>query len=262
MSSMDNPAEISQSQTYTVAIPVYEGPLDLLLQLIERAELDITRVAIAQVTDQYLGYLKELQVRSPDEVSAFLVIAARLIQIKSEALLPRPPIRAEGEEDPAEALAQQLRIYKQFKDISKWLRERESAGLRTYLRLAPPPKIEAKIDLSGLGLSDLVDSAERAFARINRPAEIGRVVVAHRVTIREKISTIIDSIRSRGKATFFSMIGRKKTRLDVIVMFLAVLELVKRQRVSASQDGLFTEIHLTPAEGWDEDDDFELEFDD
>jgi segregation and condensation protein A len=259
---MDNTAAIPEVKAYTVAIPVYEGPLDLLLQLIERAELDITRVAIAQVTDQYLGYLNDLQIRSPDEVSAFLVIAARLIQIKSEALLPRPPVRAEGEEDPAEALAQQLRVYKQYKDISRWLGEREAAGLRTYLRLAPPPKVEAKIDLSGLGLEELVAAAESAFSRIDKPQEIGRVVVAPRVTIREKIILIVDSIRELGRSTFFSLIGKKKSRVDVIVMFLAVLELVKRRRVAASQDGLFHEIHLTPADGWDEDEEFELEFDD
>ncbi|HJS28904.1 MAG TPA: ScpA family protein, partial [Anaerolineales bacterium] len=99
---------------YKVSIPVYEGPLDLLLNLIEQAELDITRVALAQVTDQFLAYLQNLTIVSPEEISAFLVIAAKLVQIKSEALLPRPPARAEGEEDPAEALARQLRIYKRF----------------------------------------------------------------------------------------------------------------------------------------------------
>ena len=76
---------------YTVHIPVYEGPLDLLLSLIERAELDITSVSLASVTDQYLGYIRGLEHQDPDEISAFLVIAAKLLQIKSEALLPRPP---------------------------------------------------------------------------------------------------------------------------------------------------------------------------
>src|SRR5512141_2372101 len=109
-----------QTGGYTVTIPVYEGPLDLLLQLIERAELDITAVALAKVTDQYLTYIHKMQVPA-DEVSAFLVVAAKLLQIKSEALLPRPPVRKEGEEDPGEALARQLRIYKRFKELSGWL---------------------------------------------------------------------------------------------------------------------------------------------
>jgi segregation and condensation protein A len=97
---------------------------------------------------------------------------------------------------------------------------------------------------------------------MDKPAEFGRVVVAPRVTIREKITLIVDSIRQRGRSTFFSLIGKKKSRVDVIVMFLAVLELVKRRRVAATQEGLFHEIHLAPADGWDEDEDFELEFDD
>src|SRR5512144_516146 len=103
-----------QARAYTVATPVYEGPLDLLLQLIERAELDITTLALAQVTDQYLAYLRAMEEHAAEEVSAFLVIAAKLLQIKSEALLPRPPVREVGEEDPGAALAQQLLMYKRF----------------------------------------------------------------------------------------------------------------------------------------------------
>src|SRR5512139_2430781 len=106
-----------QISNYTIATPVYEGPLDLLLHLIERAELDITRLSLANVTDQYLAYLQSLQETDAEEVSAFLVIAARLIQIKSEMLLPRPINPEKGEEDLGEALARQLRIYKSFKTI-------------------------------------------------------------------------------------------------------------------------------------------------
>src|SRR6185295_15384281 len=121
---------------YTVQLPVYAGPLDLLLQLIERDELDITKVALAQVTDQFLSYLKVLESLNLGDIADFLVIAARLILIKSEALLPRPVVREPGEEDPADELARQLIAYKRYKEIALTLREREDAGLRTYLRLA------------------------------------------------------------------------------------------------------------------------------
>ncbi|RPJ48201.1 MAG: hypothetical protein EHM21_07770, partial [Chloroflexi bacterium] len=117
-----------QVEGYRVNTPVYEGPLDLLLQLIERAELDITTLALAQVTDQYLAHLKILQKENDQgqnaaEVSGFLVIAARLLQIKSSALLPRMPVETdeEGEEDPGEALARQLVTYKRFKELSGML---------------------------------------------------------------------------------------------------------------------------------------------
>ena len=251
---------ILKSPAYTVNIPVFEGPLDLLLHLIERAELDITRIAIAQVTDQYLGYLRALKERSPDQVSSFLVIAAKLIQIKAEALLPRPPEREEGEEDPAEALAKQLRVYKRYKEISKILGMREKDGLRSYVRLAPPPKVEGKVDLSGLGIADLKNAAEDVFARQKKPTEIGRVIVAQKVNIRDKISLIVKSIREKGRSTFLALLGRSRTRVEIVVTFLAVLELVKRRRVAARQLGLFEEIELVPAEDWDDQEDFDIEF--
>ncbi|NOH03493.1 MAG: segregation/condensation protein A [Chloroflexi bacterium] len=133
---------------YKVQIPVYEGPLDLLLSLIERAELDITAISLASVTDQYLAHLQGLERLIPDEISSFLVIAAKLVQIKSEALLPRPPEREAGEEDPGIALVEQLKLYKRFKEIGVWLEERQAKNLRTFLRVAPPPKVVPKLDLS------------------------------------------------------------------------------------------------------------------
>ena len=110
-----------QTEGYSVNTEVYTGPLDLLLQLIEKAELDITRLSLAQVTDQYLEHLHHLEAQDPAEVSAFLVIAAKLVQIKSSALLPRPSIPSlQPEEDPGEALARQLILYKKFKELSKF----------------------------------------------------------------------------------------------------------------------------------------------
>ena len=185
-----------QTGGYTVATPVYEGPLDLLLQLIERAELDITAVALAQVTDQYLAYIHRMQVPA-DEISAFLVVAAKLLQIKSEALLPRPPVRKEGEEDLGEALARQLRIYKRFKELSGWLEERETRHLRTFLRVAPPPKVEGKLDLSNISLPDLLAAAESIFAEEAEKQTLGTVITAPRVTIREKIAWIAERLRQK-----------------------------------------------------------------
>ena len=137
---------------YTVHTDVYEGPLDLLLDLISKSELDITRLSLAKVTDQYLAHLEIIQQTSAVEVSGFLVIAAKLIQIKSEALLPRPPGREEGEEDPAESLARQLRLYSKFKQTAKWLQSREAEGLHTYIRLAPPPVIDEELDLENISI--------------------------------------------------------------------------------------------------------------
>lgn len=246
--------------SYNVAIPVYEGPLALLLDLIERAELDITAVSLAQVTDQYLTYVRALEHVTPDEISSFLVIASKLIQIKSEALLPRPPVREVGEADPAEDLARQLRLYKRYKEIGVWLEERQHNNLRTFLRVAPPPKVEAKLDLSGISLADLLEAAERTLAAEKEKQALGTVISAPKVTIREKIELISTKLRVERGATFRNLLGENPTRLEIVVTFLALLELVKRYRVQAQQESLFSDIAIQPMEEFKEGEEFDLEF--
>lgn len=257
-----------QTEGYRVNTPVYEGPLDLLLQLIERAELDITTLALAQVTDQYLAHLRLMQQQdaagqSAAEVSGFLVIAARLLQIKSAALLPRPSLQLapEEEEDPGEALARQLIQYKRFKELAGTLTEREAAGLRTYLRVAPPTvKVEARLDLTSTTLKDLVSAArEIFFSKPDLPA-LSKVVAAPRVTIREKIRLIVGSLRDIRSTRFHSFLKRRGDRLEVIVTFLAMLELIKRHVVEANQEDIFGEIELKSTGDWDEKEEAQLEF--
>lgn len=249
-----------QTGKYLVQIPVYEGPLDLLLQLIERAELDITAIALAMVTDQYLQYIRQMQEARAEEISAFLVIAAKLIQIKSEALLPRPPVREAGEEDPAENLARQLRIYKRFKEIATLLEQRDAQGLHTYLRLAPPPKVEGRLDLSDLTLTDLLEAAQASFLQQREKQSLGTVISAPKVTIRQKIAYISERLSKSQKSSFKELVGSGNSRLEVVVTFLALLELVKRYRVLARQEALFGDIHIERSEEWNEGEEFELEF--
>lgn len=248
---------------YTVHTPVYEGPLDLLLQLIERAELDITRLALAQVTDQYLASLRQMtqEQRAAEEVSGFVVIASRLIQIKSEALLPRPPERAASEEDPAEQLAQQLKAYKLFKEKAQFLGEREASNLRTYLRLAPPPKPESRLDLSDLTLARFIEIAQQAFQHAPNAPALSSIVAAPKFTIRQKISLILRAFKQHGTLNFGNLLERVRTRLEIVVTFLAMLELSKRQYIEVEQPNLFGEIHLRlTEESQHENPDFELEF--
>lgn len=246
--------------TYKVQIPVYEGPLDLLLHLIERSELDITAVSLATVTDQYLSYLRGLDQIKPDEISAFLVIAAKLVQIKSEALLPRPPQREPGEEDPGISLVEQLKLYKSFKEIALWLGNRQEMGLRTYLRVAPPPKVEAKLDLSNLTLEGLLTAAESAMARAADKKALGTVIAPPRVTIREKIELITKSMKSIQRLTFGSLITDRSTRIEIVVTFLALLELIKRYHVVARQTDLFGEIEFERIGDWSDEEEFDIEF--
>ncbi|MDR3576318.1 MAG: segregation/condensation protein A [Anaerolineaceae bacterium] len=251
-----------QTEGYRINTELYEGPLDLLLELIERAELDITKLALAQVTDQYLEYMKNMQDRNAAEVSAFLVIAARLVQIKSAALLPRPVVQAQTgvEEDPAEALAQLLIQYRRFKQIANWLQERHIRGLHTYLRIdVPTPRIEGKLDLNGLTLADLVHMAREIFINKSNLRSLNTVVNMPRITIREKIRYVMDILRQAGKSSFRSML-KSKSRVEIVVTFLALLELVKRHILDASQTGLFEDIQFETVGDWDEKDEGELDF--
>lgn len=250
----------NQLGNYKVQIPVYQGPLDLLLSLIERAELDVTAVSLASVTDQYLEYLRGLDEMMPDEISSFLVIAAKLLQIKSEALLPRPPEREVGEEDPGVSLVEQLKLYKRYKEIALWMEERQENNLRTFLRVAPPPKVEPKLDLSNLTLEGLLNAAERAFAREKEKKPLSTVITAPRVTIREKIDFITKTMKHIHKMTFSGLITDKSTRVEIVVTFLAMLELIKRYHISAVQTELFGDIEFEKSGDWNEEEEIEIEF--
>jgi segregation and condensation protein A len=251
---------LGRQLNYTVRTSVYEGPLDLLLDLIERAQLDITAVSLASVTNQYLAYIKSLEQINADEISAFLVIAAKLLQIKSEALLPRPPVRAAGEEDVGRSLVDQLKLYKRFKEIGGWLNTRQQANLRTFLRVAPPPKIEPKLDLSNVTLEKLVVAAVEAFAKDRNRQPLGIIIAPPRVTIREKIDLIAKVMKEMERASFRSLLDPGASRLEIVVTFLAMLELVKRYRIQARQEDLFSDIEINRMENWTDDEEIEIEF--
>lgn len=253
-----------QTEGYLIDTEVYQGPLDLLLELIEKAELDITKLALAQVTDQYLKYMHRLQLEKPAEVSAFLVIAARLLQIKSSALLPRPSHdpTLESEEDAGEALARQLILYKLFKQIGVWLAEREQVGYRTYLRMAPPPKlnVQPKLDLSYLTLPDLIAAAREILTQETDLQDLTTVVNLPRITIRERIGSILEILQSEKSSTFHLLLADRSSRVEIVVTFLALLELVKRHILSARQDSLFGNIELRQQIEIDSELEVEIEF--
>lgn len=251
---------LGRQLNYTVRTSVYEGPLDLLLDLIERAELDITSVSLASVTNQYLAYIKGLEQINADEISAFLVIAAKLLQIKSEALLPRPPSRAPGEEDVGRSLVDQLKLYKRFKEIGAWMSARQQANLRTFLRVAPPPKVEPKLDLSNLTLEKLVAAASEAFAKERNKQPLGIIIAPPRITIREKIDLIAKVMKEAGRSSFRALLDPGASRLEIVVTFLAMLELVKRYRIHAHQEDLFSDIEINRLEEWTDDEEIEIEF--
>jgi segregation and condensation protein A len=252
-----------QTEGYQVSTAVYSGPLDLLLDLIDRAELDITSLALAQVTDQYLDYLEQIAERDPAEVSAFLVIAARLVQIKSAALLPRPPaVEAIDEADDGEALARQLILYRRFRQLAGVLEARQAAKMKTYLRISVPAvAIESHLDLSGLAVSDLALAAWQIMGVKNAMPRLSDVVNMPRVTIRERIRTIVDALRMSGGTTFKGVL-HNRSRIEIVITFLAMLELIKRNAIQVDQADLFGEINMQPFGALDGDLETEIEFED
>lgn len=250
------------SHTYNIQLEVYEGPLDLLLELIEQAQLDITKVALAQVTDQYLSYLNRLPEHHLEDLSSFLIIAARLLQIKSEALLPRPPVREPGEEDPGDALARQLIAYKKYKQVAVLLSGRHESNLRSYPRIAPAPISDEPIQIEGLDLNSLRQAFLDALAAAPSESKVDHPLEIPKIRIRDRIATILTALKDVGRVTFQQLFARATSRLEIVVSFLAMLELIKQKQIEVRQENLFGEIEIERGQTWGEpqEPDFELEF--
>jgi segregation and condensation protein A len=231
---------------YQVDLPAFGGPLDLLLHLIERQELDITVISLHQVTEQYLAYVEQLSEDRIEQLADFLVIAARLVLIKSRALLPQTPITsdAEEEEDPAEALVRQLQRYKRFKESAAWLHSREEKGLRTYLRLAPPPKLDKALDLTGISIDTLMAAVRDALVRAGEQDDSVSLARPRRITIEGQIQMLRRLLKSQEAALFQDLLSHRAGRMEVAVTLLAVLELIKRREVVARQTALFGPIEI------------------
>jgi len=230
---------------YHVALPVFQGPLDLLLHLIEREELDITEVSLAQVTNQYLDYLARVGERSPDQLADFLVVAARLILIKSRVLLPRPPRAPEaGEDEDVDDLVQQLIEYKKFKEAAGWLQELGDHGLHSYVRLPGAPPLDPVVDLGDVTLDDLLRAVRDALALQPPRPSVDQAVPPVPITIAEQMALIEGRTAAGEPVSFRRLLGRATSRIEVIVTLLALLELVKQLRVTMRQAHSFGDIMI------------------
>jgi len=238
----------AKSPTYQVKLEVFEGPLDLLLKLIEQEALDITAISLARVTDQYLAYLHVVEEVRPGELADFMVIAARLLLIKSRALLPKPPKIVEEEEDVGDDLVRQLREYRLFKHAAQFLAAREQAGMQMYARSMPvsqsPQSRKTRIDLGDTSTDDLIRVLR---ALLDQPGQTtdSTALLPHRVTIEQKIEQIVACLTTSPSLTFRSLLTDVTSRVEVIVTMLALLELVRRRQVSVHQDQLFGEILIS-----------------
>ncbi|MEK7550107.1 MAG: segregation/condensation protein A [Patescibacteria group bacterium] len=229
---------------YHIRLSQFEGPLDLLLSLIEKEKLDITKVSLATVADQYLEYIKNEEAISLENLSSFLSVATRLILIKSRALLPILEW-SEEEEESIEDLENQLRIYKYFREASQKLgalfaKNTQVAGRESYLGMQAvyyPPKDISAETLRQCYLDILGD--------IPIIQELPEKELHSIITLEEKMRQFQETLSERVEHSFFEMTKNVGDRVEIIVSFLAVLELVKQRYIFVEQQKFFSDIHIT-----------------
>lgn len=255
----------SEQARYVVHLPIFEGPLDLLLHLIEKRQMEITTISLMSVTDQYLAYLRQWEAEQLPlaNMAAFVSIAARLLFIKSQSLLPQSNKEEMNSEVQAavvmaEELQQHLIEYKRAKDIAKHLRQREEAGLQTYGRSGLLAGIEAQLawtppTLVGLEAQSLAQAFQRLLELQTKDITTDTdLVPVARVRVSERIDEIMGHLQERVSVTLEEILRDEHSRFVIIVTFLAVLELWKWQRISVTQDELMGSILLERGEKWAE----------
>jgi segregation and condensation protein A len=232
---------------YTVRLEVFEGPLDLLLHLIHKNELDIFNIPIALITEQYLDYLKLMKVLNLDIAGEYLLLASTLLHIKSKMLLPTPSEEEEEEgEDPRAELVRRLLEYQKYKNAAAELEKRPMLDRDVFIRLMPAetekPAEEERMEVS---LFELLEAFRQVLERM-KPESFHEVIL-ERISVEEKIEEILSLLQRENRSMAFHLLFPEQAPLRlVIVTFLAILELVKMKRVRIFQMAPFETIRVSP----------------
>ncbi|MFV1994082.1 MAG: ScpA family protein [Verrucomicrobiales bacterium] len=234
---------------YKVSLDIFEGPLDLLLYLIKRDEVDIYDISIERITKQYLEYLQTFKLLNIDLASEFIVMAATLMYLKSRTLLPKhqqPPEEEAEEEDPRWELIRQLIEYKKFKDAAGFLQQREF-DLENYFPFVPEPQKKAVEDkprpLAEVGIFDLIRAFQNVLDRFQEESALGEIM-DDRFTVSDKIDHLLREVEPGSSVPFSSLFAEAASKGEVIVTFLALLELMKLLHFRVQQDDILGEIEL------------------
>lgn len=245
-SNSDLHPDPDRDPSYRVALDVYAGPMDLLLFLIKRDEVDIYDIPISCITQQYIEYVELLKEIDPEIVSEFLVLAATLMEIKSRTLLPHPPVEEDDEQmiDPRSELVRQLLEYKKFKDVARSLQESAAQHALKHAR-APvlPPHDPNDISLDNVDIWNLFEAFNKILAKIGKAGAVHKVTVDD-TPVRLHAADIIDSLQRAGGEQRFEEIFAGRNRAEMIGLFLALLELIRRWRIKATQPRSMGEIHI------------------
>ncbi len=235
---------------YKVRLDIFEGPLDLLLYLIKRDELDIYEISLERITGQYLEYLQAFKELNIEVAGEFIVMAANLIYLKSRSLLPvdqQPPDEDAEEDDPRWDLIRQLIEYKKFKEAAAQLQSRALQQELVFARAGTPvPTLTAPFNLGEVGIFQLINAFQTVIRRIEAREDL-REVFAEHYTVSDKIELILQRVADGRSLRFSELFAEMASRVEIVVTFLALLELIRLKQVHATQPSPFDEIEIAPA---------------
>lgn len=229
--------------SYQLRLPSFEGPLDVLLSLIERERLEISNLSLVTVTDGFLSHIEALDDAPPRLLADFLGIAARLLVLKSRALLPRPE-ETEAVED-VDDLAEQLREYQRMRNVANGLSEAQGAAWRSYPRSAPPLDRPTRVAFILPPVAHLGRALMRAIAR--QPSEPESMTMRRVVSVTEMAARMLAAMTATRRPRRFVELVSRTDREETVAGFIALLALWRRRQVDVRQDGLFTDIVIEPA---------------
>lgn len=241
---------------YHVALPTFEGPLDLLLHLIQQHELDIKDIPISFICEKYVEYIMLMQDLNIDLASEYLVMAATLAHIKSKMLLPKPPVDQDDESaedfDPRSELVRRLLEYQKYKNAAEQLGQTAVLGRDVFLRGAPAPMVDGPAELAQVSVFKLFDAFHKLLSRAVQTAD--HLIDVDRISISERIIELTDLLKGKGRVPFTALFNESMTRSDLIVSFLAVLEMTRLRMMAVLQEGPLgpIQIELTLAPEHDE----------
>jgi segregation and condensation protein A len=233
---------------YKVKLEVFEGPLDLLLYLIKRDEIDIYDISIERITRQYIEYLQAFKELNIDLAGEFVLMAANLLYIKSRSLLPldqQPPDEEVDEDDPRWELIRQLIEYKKFKEAAELLHGRALEQEKIFARSAVSLP-EAPLRLGEVGIFQLINAFQNVIKRIEAREEL-QEIFGENFTVSDKIETILARVSEGLVLKFSELFAHMASRVEIVVTFLALLELIRLKQVRVSQSGPFGEIEIAAA---------------
>lgn len=248
-------SDLLENEEYKVNLEVFEGPLDLLLYLIKKDEVDIYDIPINRITTQYMDYLELMKILNLEIAGDFIVMASTLMLIKSRLLLPdedRGPVEEDDEDDPRWDLVRQLVEYKKFKDAAGFLEHLEEVQENVFSREGEHVELGSRPDvgMQDVSIFDLISALNQALDRA--PKEDLGEIFAEQYTVADKVDTLLEATSKGQKLTIGRLFRNMRSRHEIVCTFLAMLELIKLNRLAARQDNHFDEIVIEQIEGADE----------